>query len=397
MSKTSVTVAGAGPVGLATALGLARAGVDVTVLEKDADPAGGPRALAYLYPVLEEFERLGVLEDLEARGVRSESANIIDHESGEHFPLTFEPLHGVVRHPYTLHLAQNRVSEVLLAHLSELDNVDIRRGATVVDVVQDDDGVDVRTIGSDGGGWVRSRWLVGADGAGSAVRRTVGLYLHGTTWPNRFIAANIRHDFEADGFHAANQCLDWTYGAVITKTDEDGLWRYTYRESGGERAERLPRRIREHLERALPEVGAHGLVQHSSYRMHQRVADTFRAGRVLLAGDAAHITNPIGGLGLNAGFLDASVLAEALAAVVHGTAGDAALDAYADERRSVFLDVVSPEAIRTKEMVFDPPTGEERVALLDELRELVRNPDKRRDHLLRTQQMVTPSLVTAAR
>ncbi|MDD9206528.1 NAD(P)/FAD-dependent oxidoreductase [Georgenia sp. 10Sc9-8] len=392
-----MSIAGAGPVGLATALGLARAGVDVTVLEKDADPADGPRAMAYLYPVLEEFERLGVLDDLDARGVRSESTNIIDHESGEHFPLTFEPLHGVVRHPYTLHLAQNRVSEILLAHLSEFGNVDIRRGTTVVDVVQDDDGVDVQVLGPSGGDRVHSRWLVGADGAGSAVRRAVGLYLHGATWPNRFIAANIRHDFEADGLHAANQCLDWTYGAIITKTDEDGLWRYTYREAGGERAERLPRRIRTHLERALPEVDAHALVQHSSYRMHQRVADTFRAGRVLLAGDAAHITNPVGGLGLNAGFLDASVLAEALAAVVHSTADDAVLDAYAAERRAVFLDVVSPDAVRNKEMVFDPPTGEEKLALLDQLRELARNPDKRRDHLLRAQRMVTPSVVTAAR
>lgn len=397
MTDSSVIIAGAGPVGLVTALGLAQAGIEVTVIDKDETVGTSPRAMAHLYPVLDGFERLGLLEDLHREGLRSDGLNFIDFETGEHFFHTLAPLADVVRHAYTLHVGQDQISRILLRHLSRHSNVEVRYGTALTEVIHnDDDGVTVRTAGPDGRSKATSQWLVGADGATSTVRRSLGVGFDGITWPHRFIATNIRYDFEAHGLAYANFQIDRTYGAIIAKITDDGLWRYTYRESSEAPPESLPERIREHLSEALPGHGEFELVQWSPYRMHQRAADKLRVGRVVLAGDAAHITNPTGGLGLTSGFLDAFVLYEALAAVIKGTAGDFILDAYSHQRRQVFLDVVSPMATQNKQRLFDPPTGSEKEQLLAGLRHLVSDPDARRESFLALRAIVTPSLLAQA-
>lgn len=395
MTSSSVIIAGAGPVGLATAFGLAKAGVDVTVLDKEHAVSTAPRAMAYLYPVLDGFERLGILDDLRAEGVHGEGMNLIDHETGEHFPQTLDAIAGLVPHPYTLHLGQDQVSRILLRHLAAHPNAEVRYGTEVTSVVPDGEDVRVAATGPDGETvLLRAGWVIGADGANSAVRESLGLGFDGFTWPDRFISTNIRYDFAAQGLRPANWRIDPVYGAVIAQITSAGLWRFTFRESDELPLDGLEERIHEHFATALPGRGEYELVQYAPYRMHQRAAGAFRVGRVLLAGDAAHITNPIGGLGLTSGFLDSFVLTEALAAVIAGTADDSVLDAYAEQRRRIFLDIVSPAATANKRMVFDPPAGEGKDALLSRLRELSRDAAERRADLLGMRAMVTPSLLT---
>jgi 3-(3-hydroxy-phenyl)propionate hydroxylase len=393
VSRSRVIIAGGGPVGLATAYGLARTGVDALVLEKEASIGTSPRAMAYLFPVLDGFDDLGILEDLDLEGIRGSGMNLIDHESGEHFPQTLEPLEGLVRHAYTLHLGQDQVSRILLRRLADLPNFEIRYDTALTAVEQAEDGVTVHVASPAGESRLTGGWLIGADGANSAVRRSLDVAFDGITWPDRFVATNIYYDFEAHGFHAANWRIDPVYGAVIAKINHDGLWRFTFREPEHLPLETLSDRIHEHFATALPDQGRYELVQYAPYRMHQRAAASFRVGRVLLAGDAAHVTNPIGGLGLAGGFLDSFVLSEALAAVIAGTVNDTILDAYAARRRRVFLDVVSPAATRNKQMLFDPPLGAGKEQLLATLRDLASDPDKRRDDLLGMRAIVTPSLL----
>lgn len=393
MESSQVIVAGGGPVGLVTALGLAQAGIEVTVIERESAAGTSPRAMAYLYAVLDGFEKLGVLGEFEREGIRVDRMAFIDYVTGERIPHTFAPLAGYVRHPYTLHLGQDQVSRILLREIAKYPSARVRYGTGLAGLTQDDGGVIATVRTADGESGLRAAWLVGADGASSAARAALGIGFDGFTWPDQFVATNIEFPFEQYDHCYANFQIDPRYGAVIAKINHDGLWRYTYREPGGLPAETLGDRIAEHLAKALPGDGAYHLVQYAPYRIHQRAAETFRAGRVLLAGDAAHITNPCGGLGLVGGFLDALVLHEALAAVIHGQTGEAVLDAYAAERRRVFTEVVSPMAIENKKRMFDPPQGGARTEMIEGLRFLAASDDARRDQLLGLRSVVTPSLV----
>jgi 3-(3-hydroxy-phenyl)propionate hydroxylase/6-hydroxy-3-succinoylpyridine 3-monooxygenase len=393
VDSSNVVVAGGGPVGLVIALGLAKAGIEVTVIEKKPAVGSSPRAMAYLYAVLDGFEKLGVLGEFEREGIAVDRMTFIDYATGERIPHTFTPLAGYVRHPYTLHLGQDQVSRILMREIARYPNARVRYGAELTDLNQDDRGVTARVKTTEGESALRAAWLVGADGASSAVRSSLGLGFDGFTWPDRFVATNIKFPFEQHDHGYANFQIDPVYGAIIAKINKAGLWRYTYREPGELPVQTLNQRITEHLAKALPGDAAYQLVQFSPYRIHQRAAETFRTGRVLLAGDAAHITNPAGGLGLVGGFLDALVLHEALAAVIHGRADEAVLDAYAAERRRVFTEVVSPMATENKKRMFDPPPGDARAQMIEGLRFLAVNDDARRDQLLGLRSVVTPSLL----
>jgi 3-(3-hydroxy-phenyl)propionate hydroxylase/6-hydroxy-3-succinoylpyridine 3-monooxygenase len=394
MDSSQVIVSGAGPVGLVTALGLAQAGVEVLVLDKASSVGTAPRAMAYRYVVLEGFERLGVLAEFLREGFRVDGLNFVDHATGEQIHHSLRPVDGLVRHPYTLHLGQDQVSLILLRLLADLPNVSVRFDSEVLAVTRNDAaGVRVLVRTPERERELDAAWLVGADGANSAVRKSLGVEFAGFTWTDRFVAMNIRHDFVARGLTEANFQIDRVFGAIIAKINRDGLWRYAYREPGEWSEEALPDLIRDHLARALPDAGEVDVVTYSPYRVHQRAAERFRVGRVLLAGDAAHVTNPTGGLGLVGGFLDAFVLAEALGAVAGGGADESVLDGYAAERRRVFLDLVSPMATRNLRRLFQPPEGAERARMLDALRHLARDAEASREDILGLRAIVTPSLV----
>jgi 3-(3-hydroxy-phenyl)propionate hydroxylase/6-hydroxy-3-succinoylpyridine 3-monooxygenase len=349
--------------------------------------------MAYLHPVLPGLEALGVLPDLKAIGLEGSGINFIDMASGEHFPQNLDVLRGVVPHPYALQLGQGDVGAVLLKHLAAHAGTEVRWGSRVTGVVNGEAGVEVTYQTPAGADVVRAPWLVAADGASSTVRELLGIPFDGFTWSDRFVSTNIRYDFTAAGLPSANWRIDSEYGAVIARIDRTDLWRYTFREPDSLPLEGLEERIREQFKRGLY-GGDYELVQFAPYRMHQRCTDSFRHGRVVLAGDAAHITNPVGGLGLTGGFLDAFVLYEALAAVIHGDVDDSVLDVYAERRRQVWTDIVSPTASGLKQLLFDPPPpGEAREQALAGLRAVAHNDDLRRQELIRQGAIATPSIL----
>ena len=388
-----VIVIGGGPTGFVAALGLAQAGLGVCLIEAEAGINDSPRACVYHWSMLDGLERLGIREEAEQAGYTKDDYLWLVKKTGERLPYDLKVLASVTPFPYNIQLGQDRLAAICHARLEALPNAEVHWNTPFTGLSQDAEGVTVSADSPDGPVELRARWVIGADGAGSAVRKALGLSFDGMTWPERFVATNLRHDFESGGYWQSTMVVDEQWGAVIVKITRDGLWRCTFMEDAALPVESYLDRIPAAYEHLLPGEGGYELVQSSPYKMHQRCAASFRKGRVLLAGDAAHVTNPTGGFGLTTGLFDAFALWPTLAAVVLEGASADLLDVWAEERRAIFLDKTSPMACIYKDFVFHACGGDRAKleATLDGMRRMVSDPDYRLERLMFTKGLETTS------
>jgi 2-polyprenyl-6-methoxyphenol hydroxylase-like FAD-dependent oxidoreductase len=391
-----VIIIGGGPVGFINALGLAQAGVRVSVIEAEPQIFNSPRAAVYFWSVLSGLRRLGILADAEAAGVRKQDYTYLVRRSGERIVYSMEMLQGHAPHPYNLHLGQHRLADIALHHLKTFSNATVRFGTRLQKLHQDVDGVTLTVVTERESEQLRAKWVIGADGASSTVRRLLGLSFDGMTWRERFVATNVNYDFERYGYARATFVIDDRFGAVIAILNNEGLWRCTYMEEETLPEETFLERLPQIYEAILPGRGPYELIAASPYRMHQRSAQRYRVGRVVLAGDAAHVTNPTGGLGLTSGLFDSYALYPALAAVVLEGADDEVLDRYSAARRDIFVNRVSPQATANKRLIYHANGGGRNLdEALTGLRRLATDPEFRWQRLMFTQSLETPPLLGA--
>jgi 3-(3-hydroxy-phenyl)propionate hydroxylase/6-hydroxy-3-succinoylpyridine 3-monooxygenase len=390
---TQVLIVGAGPVGLMTALGLARENIEVCLIEAEDKIVYTPRAISYAWPIFTPLEALGVLDDMMVAGHTVDERTWRVFKTGETIIYNHDAVRGLTNRPYSLTLGQDRLAEVILKHLGRYPNVTIHWGTRFTSLTQSDR--DVTVLADQLGETVQFKadWVVAGDGGRSAVRKSVGIPLDGFTWPQRFVATNIYFDFEKHGWNSG-YLIDPVYGAVIYRIDEKSLWRFTFAEDANLPIEDALPRIMTFANTVLPGDKQFGLVLHSEYNMHQRSARSYRAGRVLLAGDAAHLTNPTSGFGLMGGLYDSFLLSETLAAVVKRDADDKILDRYSEERRKVFDEVTSPVSTESFRLVFNSDDEERFANDLKRLKDRTTNLEEMRKFASVPALLETRSLLT---
>lgn len=348
-AKTDVLIVGAGPVGMLTALTLAQGGASVRVIEREPHIINSPRAAVYFPSTLVVLEELGIIDDLDAIGFRNRSFGTHVPEFGYSSVVVNKPIDGI-KYDYQIHVGQHDVARVAMEHGQKL-GVEVLFGRELLSFTDGADGVVAQVQGRDGPETFSAKWLIGCDGARSTVRKLAGIDFEGHTWPERFVATNVKFPFTELGYCQANFVCDPVNMAVIAQLDTDGLWRCTYMEDSSLPEESFAERIHQRYEWFMQGRKDYQIVSASPYMLHQRAGETLVKGHVLLAGDAAHATNPCGGLGLTSGLWTGVVLADVLGAVLRGEEDESILQRFSDERRRVFWEVVSPAATENKRML----------------------------------------------
>mgnify|MGYP001309540086 CR=1 FL=1 len=384
-----VIVVGAGPVGLVAALGLARQGIPVTVLEAEPALTRDLRAGSYHPPTLEMLEPLGITGRMLEIGIRVPVWQMRDRRKGVVAEFDLGLLKDDTPYPFRLHCEQYKLTPIALDLLRREAGSAVVFGAEVTGLAQTVEGVAVTYRTEGGEERIEGRYLIGADGARSVVRKAIGVEFEGFTWPERFLVVSTEYDLARHGF-APNAYVsdpeEWCAVFQMPHNGPPGLWRVAFPTNIDVPDETVMDlgNCRRLLDGFLPRDGDYEIAYRSVYRVHQRVAATFRAGRVILAGDAAHINNPLGGLGLNSGLHDAVNLADKLGRVWRGEAEeDEALEHYVRQRRQTNIEYVQAMSIRNKRLLEEKDPAV-RAARLDEMRETAADPARAYQHLLNT-------------
>jgi 3-(3-hydroxy-phenyl)propionate hydroxylase len=389
-TKTRVGIAGAGPVGMVCALALNRAGVSVTVFEQEPEPPIEQRAATIHPSTLEMLDELGVTQKIIPLGMISTAYRFHDRVTNTVVAeFNLDRMKGEFRFPFALQYEQYKMTASIAAEYANAGDFDVRFSHAVTGLTQDADHVDVELSTPDGPQTTRFDYLIGADGGRSTVRKFAGVDFEGFTYPERFIKIATPFDVATLNPNLVlrnyfSDPYEWCNLFKVRGEEPGGLWRaiFPVQESETDETALDPDHVEARLQKFFPRPGRFETRYVNVYGVHQRVASSFRAGRVLLAGDSAHLNNPIGGMGMNGGIHDGINLAGKLAKVIHGEAGDEILDLYSRQRRHAAVKYVQAQTIANKKLMEerDPAV---RKTNFDELRRIAENDDTAKAYMRR--------------
>jgi 3-(3-hydroxy-phenyl)propionate hydroxylase len=376
-----VVIVGAGPVGLTAALALARRGIPTVVLAAEPELVMELRGSTFHPPTLDMLDEFNVVPRMIESGLKAPTWQFRDRETGPVATFDLSLLAADTNHPYRVQCEQWKLMCLLRDAYLKYPSAAIKFAHTVTAVTPGDDTVAVEADTPEGPVTVVGRYVVGADGARSAVRRSLGVQFEGFTYPELFLIASTDFRYE-DTLTDVNYIADPDEWLVLLRVP--GLWRVLVPASENADQEQLlsDENLQDVLQRVVARDAPYHIEHRSIYHVHQRVAQSLRHGRVLLAGDAAHINNPLGGMGMNGGIHDAFNLSDKLAAIYAG-ADDRLLDQYDRQRRTVAVEAVQQQTNRNHQILSerDPET---RRKSLDAMRQTAADPKLARDHMLKS-------------
>jgi len=384
MSRHSVIVVGAGPVGLTLAYGLARAGVTVTVIESQASVSTQLRASTFHPPTLDMLEPWGITAELLAQGRITPTWQIRLHETGEHVTFDLSILKDDTAHPYRLQCEQAVLSRSLQARLLREPSARIWREAEVGDVGQSADRAWVEVRRDRSVERIDADFVVGCDGAHSVVRKAIGTDFEGSTYPDTTLLVTTHFNFAGLWPDLAGVNYIWQDEGTYSLLHLPGLWRVSLHPlaNGPLEEEVRAERIVARLQSLFGAEHLFELQEIRPYRVHKRLASRWRAGRLFIAGDAAHLNNPKGGMGMNGGIHDAICLSQNLIEHFNGAA-QSVLDNYERQRLPVVRDDIIGQADRNHARM-QLRSLDERRAFLAQLQALIADRDRLYRHLRQT-------------
>ena len=374
---------GAGPVGSVAALACARLGHTVALVEAQPRIDDSPRASTTQPPTLEILAELGLIDEYLRVGLVARTFEFWDRPTLERIAVfDFERLREATDFPFVVQTEQHKLANMAIERLLRMDNVEVRLGCAVSELEQDEKEVTVIA----GGTRFRADYVIGADGGRSTVRKSLGIEFEGYTWPERFLVITTKFDFAA----ALGCCLrnymadpqEWTNLFKVAGDDLKGRWRAVFNTRAEESDEDAlsDAAVRARLGRIYVPENDRDYLHLNLYSVHQRVAQRFRKGRVFLCGDAAHVNNPIGGLGLNSGIHEAWDLANLLDGKLRGESDE--LDSYEARRRPLNIEYVQEQTVANKKRLEerDPAQRARRFA---ELRAIADDPARHKAFLMK--------------
>lgn len=392
MKQIHVVVVGAGPVGVVAAIAAAQKGFKVTLLDSAKEVDHNPRAATTHPSTLEFIDQVGLIDEFIEQGLVARYFQFWDRDTKSRVAqFDHDLLKDETKFPFVVQTEQHKLVLMGLKRLATFPDVTYQFGITVTNLQQSPDHVMLTTEQDGEMGQITADYVIGSDGGKSTIRKLLHIEFEGYTWPERFIVLTSIHDFEKsmgccyrNYFAGSNE---WANLFKVTGDDYKGRWRAVF-----------PARTDESDEEALSDASAQkriveledacsleSIVHRNIYNVHQRVAQKFRVGRVMLAGDSSHLNNPIGGLGLNCGIHDAMELVTSLEDIQNG-ADDTRLELYEKRRKTLNVQFIQEQTIANKKRLEekDPLARQQR---LDELRKI------EADHQLQKQFLMKSSLL----
>ena len=376
---TTVAVIGAGPVGTSMALALLREGFDVTLFEQEQQLPADPRAATLQPPTLEMLVKLGSGREIIAKGFKAPIFQFRDRGSDEIIAeYDYGYLEGETPHPYAVQCEQFKVADTNASTIEALSPGTLHLSTEVTGFVQDANGVTLQLSGPCGQDNCRVDYLIGCDGGRSHTRKELGIAFEGFTYEERFLVLTTTHDFFQRNFRIRNYVLDpnqWCALFKVPHKGPPGLWRTVFPAGADGSIDSLSDNyVRTQIQGLEPGLALNDIVHRNIYTVNQRVAASFHKGRAFLAGDAAHVNNPLGGLGMNSGIHDAINLTEKLvAARERPTEANNLFEAYSAERHGIATTYVQAQTIQNKKRL-ETRTPEARQAAMDELKATCADP-----------------------
>jgi 3-(3-hydroxy-phenyl)propionate hydroxylase len=385
LMQKNVVIVGAGPVGLVSACLLVGEGIPVTIIESAPDLPRDLRASTFHPPTLDMLEKFGVVGSMIEQGLICPTWQFRDRAGGVVATFDLDRLKDETAHPYRLQCEQWRLGEMLLEQLRTESLATIRFGVKATSVSQAANEAIVEVVNEAGKAETLSAaFCIGADGIGSVARRAIGAVFDGMTIPEIYLTISTTYDFRESMPDISNIAYlsDPDEWFVLIRTIN--VWRALFPVDPNLSDEQVtsPELAEKLLQGAARRPRAYEVKHRTAYRVHERVATKYASGRLAIAGDAAHVNNPLGGMGLNGGIHDAFSLASTLVEIFRGAPLDL-LGRYERRRRKVALDVVQQTTLRNRAILNtrDPAA---RAAYYDDLRRTVADPATHRDYLLRT-------------
>ncbi len=361
-----VLISGAGPVGLTAALALLNKDIPVTLIDSYKDVPTDPRASTFHPPTMELLEKINVTKEMLEKGLIVNKWQYRDRKKGIVAEFDLEILSDITKYPFRLHFEQHKYAQMLLNKVSNFKICRVIKNSTVLKTYQDSNGVSIEYNDNDSTlKKINGKFLIGCDGGKSIVRQNLGVSFNGLTFEERFLVLTTSFNFKPYGFSGTCYISDpdeWCSIFNVPANGPPGHWRLVFPESSNRTKSEIfndlecQKKIQDFFPH--PESKLYDILHKNIYNVHQRIAGKFRVGRIFLCGDAAHINNPLGGMGLNFGIHDAMNIAEKIYLVWTKKDNEDIFDRYDRQRRTVAEEYLLAQTAQNKKDLEEKKTDQ---------------------------------------